>query len=77
MSKFKDDRLMMNDDSIQLINSKNPLKLLHSLNHDGCVYGMSVSQCGTMLVTSSSIGSIKIWDLLNNQLITELRDRSV
>ena len=63
--------------SITLINKSHHLQLTKTLFHLGCIYRVCISPCGSMLATSSSFGSVKIFDLVTLETIVELRDRKV
>jgi len=67
-SYFKDTQ------SIEYINKDNPLKLIKELQHPGLIHCIQWSQKGDMLATSSTYGSIRIWDISNWSQIQELRD---
>ncbi|PVV01159.1 hypothetical protein BB560_004434 [Smittium megazygosporum] len=62
---------------IQHISKQNPLELLPvSITEQGPIIGIELSDCGSMLATFSSTGSIKIWDTESFSLLKKIRDHS-
>lgn len=65
-------------DMIDLINMDHELKALSlDVCDQGAVTGMTLSKDGTLLVTFSNIGAIKIWDIRNDMTcVRHIRDPS-
>eukprot|EP01114_Cavostelium_apophysatum_P022749 TRINITY_DN8336_c0_g1_i1.p1 TRINITY_DN8336_c0_g1~~TRINITY_DN8336_c0_g1_i1.p1 ORF type:complete len:617 (+),score=168.47 TRINITY_DN8336_c0_g1_i1:139-1989(+) len=61
---------------IKLINKENPLKLLTKLNHSADVFSMSWSNDASMLATVSNLGTVRIWNTDDWQLLKEILDKS-
>jgi len=47
-----------------------------NLNHTGFISGLSWSSDGGMLATASTVGTVRIWDVSDWSLLTELKDKN-
>jgi WD40 repeat protein len=63
--------------AIEFINRSHPVRVLSKvLTHPGAIFQLAWSSDGSMLVTASTIGSLRIWDTSDWKMLTELRDKS-
>ncbi|OMJ24091.1 putative WD repeat-containing protein [Smittium culicis] len=62
---------------IEFIDQLHPLKIVPtSISDQGPITSIALSDCGGMLATFSSSGSIRIWDTTTFELLSKIRDPS-